>query len=156
MDLETRVRTLEDERGVLQLLYRYSYALDDLAVDRFLDCFTPDGVFRTSVRGTRSRAQDVELAGHAEIARWFNGRIASKGDPPQLTEHHVVAPEIHVEGDTATVRAYLAVFYEEEEGPAVQAMARYHDRLQRCDDGQWRFLERHVARESIRPKPKRA
>lgn len=148
--LEDRVRELEDERDVLRTLHQYVQALDDLVLEQFLDCFTEDGVFETQTKAPWAHANNVRLQGHDELAAYFHRRAAGKGDPPRPSGHHMVTPDIRIQGDEAIVKAHFAVYYADDEGPGFQTMGRYRDVLVRCADGRWRFKERQVIRHSLR------
>jgi len=48
-----------------------------------------------------------------------------------------------VTGDSATVQSYFMRVEPRDGGPTqIVASGRYIDRLIRCDDGRWRFVER--------------
>ena len=131
MDLETRVRRLEDLHEIGQLRARYCQYLDDGRWDDLVELFTPEGAFvgLSTVRG------------RAELRAFF--AELSQG-PLQAWWHFSSNETIDLDGDAATGQAWLdqpCVV----DGEAHIAAGRYADRMRRGEDGRWRFEERQVS-----------
>jgi ketosteroid isomerase-like protein len=121
-DVEARLELLEAERAITRTLHRYAHSIDYGDEEAWVDCFTEDGVF-----------------------------IARHTRAPELWHKHLlVEPAIDVEGDTASCVSYLAVVMEHDDMPVLRVFGRYRDRLERGDDGRWRFRERIAEIESMR------
>ena len=140
MELEARVRLLEDERLIVRTLYRYGHAIDYGREEEWLDCFTDDAVWDARMR--KAPEQSIRLIGRAQLAEY----IASHTRPP--TAHHkylLVEPLIEIDGDEAVVQSYFVRLNANDNGPStVHAMGRYRDAMVRGADGRWRFRERIV------------
>jgi ketosteroid isomerase-like protein len=144
-DLEARVALLEAERAVLKTLHRYGHAIDYGDEEAWVDCFTEDGVF--DIRARLSHQPNRIVSGRDELRAF----IARHTRAPELWHKHLlVEPVIEVDGDTATCSSYLAVVMEHDDEPLLRVFGRYRDRLVRCPDGRWRFLERIAEVESMR------
>ena len=97
---------------------------------RLAALFTPDGVLRMP-------DIPVEFIGRDEI-RTGGERLQSQWDFFVQTTH---PGTIHLDGDTATGRAYVAEFGRFQDGSSHLNYSIYHDRYRRTPDG-WRFEER--------------
>ena len=98
--------------------------------DRAASLFTPDCVVRMP-------DVPVELNGLAEIRAWA-------GQVPALLDYLVQTTHpgtIHLDGDTASGRAYMSELIRFRDGRSELNYAIYHDRYRRTPDG-WRFTER--------------
>jgi hypothetical protein len=141
-DVLKRLAILEDERAIMDTLYKYGHTIDYGRHAEWVDCFTPDGAFDIRFRGEKQRRFD----GHEALARF----VANHSFPPvRYHKHFVMDPQITIEGDTAHVVSYLTRFDAvptDKPGsgmePAIKAFGRYIDTMRRCDDGRWRFVER--------------
>jgi uncharacterized protein (TIGR02246 family) len=98
--------------------------------DRFASLFTPDGTWRMP-------HIDVVLRGREEI-RVEVERLRGTWQFFVQTTH---PGTIHLDGDTATGRAYVAEFGRFQDGSSHLNYSIYHDRYRRTPDG-WRFEER--------------
>jgi uncharacterized protein (TIGR02246 family) len=129
MDLEARLRRVEDELEIAQLRARYCHLLDDRRWEEFVDLFTPDGEFVGL-----DRAQ-----GRAGLLHFFSQVV------PTLAEefwHFCTNGTVEVQGDTATGRIsleYLSVV----KGVSHVSAGHYDDVLRRVD-GRWRFASRRI------------
>jgi hypothetical protein len=140
--LEARLKTLEDERSIIQTLYRYGHSLDYGDEEAYVDCFTDDGVFEV-----RRRVADVTQRVVGRNARRVFVAQHSRA-PEGWHKHMVVQPLINVDGDLASCVSYALVLVDHEDRPLVRDFARYKDRLRRCEDGKWRIEERIAESES--------
>lgn len=142
-ELAARVAQLEDERAVLETLYRYAHAIDYGDFDAWADCFAEDAVFDVRFGGD---ARYV-VTGRADL-REFVGRHTHA--PDAWHKHLLIEPLVSVAGDTATATSYLAVVQDGDGVPVLRLFGRYRDRLARGADGRWRFTERLAEVESAR------
>lgn len=135
------IRVLLDERAILRTLYTYGHAIDYGFEDEFVDCWVPDGVLYWP-------DPHPPYVGHDALREVFRRHTHA---PEVFHKHMIVEPRIDVDGDSATVDTMFARLDHYPEGPEVSSYGRYRDRLVRCDDGRWRFVERRTERESTRP-----
>lgn len=138
--LSARLQLLEDERAILETLYRYGHAMDYGPDSDWLSCFTERGVW--DVRMRRNPAGSFCCRGQEELRASLAGQ-ASVRAPALYAKHLLSEPRIDVCGDRATVDSYFLRVEPRDAGPSqIVASGRYRDRMVRCDDGRWRFLER--------------
>jgi len=124
--------SLEDVHAIQRLKHEYCFAIDGGDYERWVSLFTEDGRF------VRDSGETFE--GHEELHAF-----ASEGFDAGF-EHsaHVVAnPVVDVDGDTATGRWYLVLFYTDADGNDGWTQARYEDEYRRVD-GEWRIVESSV------------
>lgn len=128
MDIETRLRRLEDIEAVKQLKYRYCAACDaDYDCDRLAALFTKDAVWEGGEFGV--------YTGREAIREFFAGA-------PKLIAfavHYVTNPIVEIDGDRATGEWFLwepIVFSQGKR--AMWLAATYHDHYRR-EKGQWLF-----------------
>ena len=134
-----RLQVLEDERAILQTLHQYGHSMDYGPDADFVDCFTADGVWDVQMRRS---ASGFQCRGHGEIQASLAEQTSVRA-PALFAKHVMVEPRIVVTGDTATARSYFLRVEPQDAGPTqIVASGRYLDRLARCDDGRWRFVER--------------
>jgi hypothetical protein len=140
---EARLAALEDERGVLDNLYRYGHAIDYGLEEQWLDCFTEDGCFDLRPVGPLAgeRARNRHARGREALATFIAGHSRA---PDAYHKHLVIEPRVRLDGDSATVASYFARIDRRTPEPFIFAFVRYHDDLLRCADGRWRFTLRSV------------
>jgi ketosteroid isomerase-like protein len=98
--------------------------------DRAASLFTPDAVVRMP-------NVPVELNGLEEIRAWGD-RVPALLDYFVQTTH---PGTIHLDGDTASGRAYMSELIRFRDGRSELNYAVYHDRYRRTPEG-WKFTER--------------
>lgn len=113
----------EDVTAIHQLLARYAHAIDSGNGKAWAETFTEDGVFEYV---DRRRA-----VGRAAIAAVVGTRR------PYASRHMAQNALITVDGDTATMKAYLIVT----RGTQITVTGGYEDKLRRVN-GAWLFSER--------------
>jgi ketosteroid isomerase-like protein len=139
-ELLARVRALEDERDVIRTLHRYGHALDAGDEDAWVDLFTEHGTFSASGRDPGHTT--FSIRGREELRAF----VAGHSRPPHgHHQHHVAEPLVTLDGDTATCRSTMFVVMDHEQRPVLRVFGRYEDRLERGDDGAWRFTARVAA-----------
>ncbi|QIX28902.1 nuclear transport factor 2 family protein [Nocardioides sp. JQ2195] len=130
MDLAERVARLEDLHEIGQLRARYCQLLDDGHWDELAELFTEDGAFvgLSTARGRDELRTFFPTLQEGSLEAWW---------------HFSSNETIDLDGDEATGQTWLdqpCVV----DGVAHIAAGRYADRMRRCDDGRWRFVERKV------------
>jgi hypothetical protein len=126
----------DDRWEILQLMHRYSHAVDSGDFDAFADLFSK-GAFTIASAGATLRGRE-EVKHHA-VASVF----LYDGSP--RTNHFLENPVIEIAADGLTARAtsYVQVLQEVLPDFPLQtiATARYRDTFARDEDG-WHFTER--------------
>jgi 3-phenylpropionate/cinnamic acid dioxygenase small subunit len=147
-DIEKRLQRLEDERAIIDRIHAFASTIDNKEFDGWLDCFTADG--RWSWRSSPEAEPNFAVQGHAELKAWVGEH--EKNFPPG-EEHHVVTnPRVaEIDGDTARAESWYVVIRSEGDPKlGVRSTGRYHDRLVRERDGQWRIAAREAVGEMPR------
>jgi hypothetical protein len=112
--------TIEDRDSILQLMYRYNHAIDGGDADGWAATFTDDGA--------------LDAAGHVIAGR---DELVSFAKGVHGMRHVVVNPVVEVDGDTASVAAYIVVY----RGLTPTTIGTYADEVVRTPGG-WRFQRR--------------
>jgi hypothetical protein len=143
--LALRLDQLESERGVVDTIQRYAFAIDDGLDDQWVDCFTQDGVFEVQTRlGVAFR-----IEGKDALAGFISGHTKA---PARWHKHITTSHRIVVQHDEATAQSYiLRIDADDDEVPKIWVFGRYLDTLVRGDDRNWRFRHRIISLEGIHP-----
>jgi ketosteroid isomerase-like protein len=131
--LETRIRRLEDQAEIRQLVSRYCFVIDDRDLAGIGDCFTADGRFR-SADGV------MDAQGREAIVEQYHGRFAELGPGVHVTHDHVVDLDYddpHRATGLVSCSAELV-----RHGKAMLVALRYYDEYRRDEDRRWRFADR--------------
>jgi hypothetical protein len=96
-ELKTRVRLLEDQVELGQLVARYGPSVDSGLADATADLWTDDGVF--------DAVGAIRMQGHDEIAAMVNGD-GHQGLIEGGCGHVLTAPLVEIDGDEAEGRSY--------------------------------------------------
>lgn len=135
--LEQRLRALEDEREIRELIVRYAQRLDARDHKGYAQLFARDG---------RWSGQMGDVTGPEAIEQML---IEGFGAPPEgfrnTKNFHLMSNiVIEIDGDTARAESRLVYFARSAEARPVAMLAgRYRDELVR-EDGRWRFQFREV------------
>lgn len=136
MDLAARVARLEDLHEIGQLRARYCQFLDDGRWDELAELFTEDGAFvgLSTARGRDELRTFFPTLQEGSLEAWWH-----------FSSNETIELGLDVGGDPdlATGQTWLdqpCVV----DGVAHIAAGRYADRMRRCPDGRWRFVERKV------------
>jgi ketosteroid isomerase-like protein len=146
-DVEQRLADLEARAEILELLHRYSAAVDYGDEAGWADCFTEDAHFDSENMSSGARS----ALGHsrAELAEHVTGHTRA---PELYHKHLTMVPTIRVEGHEASCRAYFCILVRGRGGaPELAAFGRYVDRLRREVDGRWRIARRIAEIEAWTP-----
>lgn len=145
--LEARVRQLEDERAVRELLARFSFLEDSMRDDEWVELWTDDGVYDMAavVAGPDGTA--------LTLTRRYTGKDelrALMADPagnrrPEFYGHslhtHVASTHTDIDGDAAVVRSYTVLLQEHGGSVSVVSAASNRWTLARVA-GRWLVRER--------------
>ncbi|MGV9545890.1 nuclear transport factor 2 family protein [Nocardia beijingensis] len=129
--LEARVRMLEDEREIRQLVAAYGPLVDDGAADEVAALWTEDGVY------------DVDsgpLSGRAELAAMVRSD-AHQGFIAGGCAHFLGPAHITVDGDNATAACHSLMVLHKSGRFVVERATAHHWSLTRTTEG-WRALRR--------------
>lgn len=137
--IEQRLRLLEDEQEILNTLYAYGHSLDYGLEADWLNCWHEEAVLKWPNR--------EPIKGHAVLTAVFRHHTHA---PAAYHKHIVVEPVLRIDGDQATAACYFARLDRYPSGPHARSFGRYIDKLVRCPDGRWRFMERIAEREASR------
>jgi ketosteroid isomerase-like protein len=150
--LEERLRVVEDQIAIEQLLMRYAAALNTEDADAYVSLFTPDATFELK-RQTGEPPFLGPFEGRDALRKqWFPDAPASTAGAMRFgpMRHVTTNYEIDVTGDTATVRAFFIEIVSNgantppgSNPPTIHAMGRYEDELVKVD-GRWFFSKRVV------------
>ena len=159
-ELEQRLQRLEDKEAVLETLTRYAWTIDHGPDEEWLALFTDDAAVEIRYRQGGSLARPAEgvlhesgvrHTGRAQLIPFKAGHTRS---PDKWHKHIITDFLIEIDGDTARSQCYQLRVDETDGLLHVRGFGRYVDRLVRCDDGRWRFVERVVEVEAIDRAPR--
>jgi hypothetical protein len=134
MNLEQRIRRLEDRDAIRTLIGRYGRLVDERDIQGVGMLFTKNGSFR-SVDGK------IASTGRDAVIEQFHKRYAVLGPSNHFT-HDIVIDLDDADPDSASgwVNSHAEVV---RNGVALWAALRYHDQYRR-EDGVWRFQVREL------------
>jgi ketosteroid isomerase-like protein len=135
------VRAIADRVEIEALRGEFTDAVMMRDYDRLASLFTHDGVVRIP-------HIDEEAASREDIRAGVE-RLQGLWEYFVQTTH---PGTIHLEGDTATGRAYISELGRLHDGRSQQNYSVYHDRYQRTSDG-WKFKERVYEVRYLDPTP---
>ena len=118
--LEARVRLLEDQLEIYQVMAAYGPAADAGATDQAVALWTEDGIYDLHTRA---------MVGHAEIARelegeWHQGLIG------RGSAHIVSMPKVEIAGDSAVATCHSRLYRRQGDGDY---------RVISCSANRWEF-----------------
>jgi hypothetical protein len=144
-DTKDELGRLQDERAILDTLYRYSHCLDYGREEEWVDCFIEDGVWDSrrspiAALGAPGRPnQPWIVRGHDELAKFAAAHTRA---PEAWHKHLLCEPMIDIDGDRAQADSYFVRVDLHPTGSFIRAFGRYRDTLVRCPDDRWRFEHR--------------
>jgi len=124
--------SVEDVHAIQRLKHEYCFAIDGGDYERWASLFTEDGRF---VRDNGETFEGYEEL-HGFASEGFDAAF-------EHSAHVVTNPVVDVDGDTATGRWYLVLFYRDADGNDGLTQARYDDEY-RTVDGEWRVAASSV------------
>jgi len=142
-DLVKRLELLEDERAILQTLYRYGHCIDYGLEQEWVGLFTEDGIYEIRLRHPGSV---IRKEGSQALAQFIAEHTRA---PARYHKHLLVEPLITLESNNqATVQSYFLRVDEGEGKLYILAFGRYQDRLVKYNS-RWLFKERICEVEAV-------
>ena len=130
-ELESRLRRLEDEHDIAQLIATYGPLVDAGAATEVADLWTHDGIYDVD---------EVYLEGHDQLAAMVLSR-AHQSLIERGCAHFVGPARVTVDGDTAIAVCHSLMVVRADERFVVRRATANHWALVRTDDG-WRVSRR--------------
>jgi len=139
--LEVRVRRLEDQRAIQDVIYNFSWGTDRNRRETFLDVFTDDALlhFKPGPGVPQGSLPPEPIIGREQLIAFYERR--QRGQDP-WPKHVNVNAIIKVDGDEATAESAIIFFLERAGVAELVSTGRYLDKFRRCADGKWRIYER--------------
>jgi hypothetical protein len=142
-----------DRAEIIDLMSRYSHALDFRDPEAFASTFAPDGVLnwaRGEIVGRKAlydwlASSEYNMANDAEEAKW-----------PAATRHYITNQAVRVDGDTAKAVSYWfqATNTTGDRAKTVWGLfGHYEDELVKID-GKWYFKYRTIYNEGLEGRTK--
>jgi uncharacterized protein (TIGR02246 family) len=131
--IEARLRRLEDQQAIYQVICGYGYAVDGLNAAAVGSCYTDDGVYAVGDIGA------------------FDGREAIEAitrDPGHLQyvaagcAHISTLPHIVIDGDKAVATCHTMVAMHGPDGFFIGRLSASRLQLSRQTDGAWKIVHR--------------
>lgn len=141
--LEERVRELEDEREIRELLSRYGYYADACLDDEYLALFTEDGAMDVSQGGTDDPYSVLRWQGQEAMRKFLTDRTAAHGNGFAGRSMHLQGNNltVTVRGDTAVAAGYSFIFHQD--GPQLKLLSASTNSWKLTKTGGvWRIAER--------------
>ncbi len=123
--------THDDRTQIIEALYRYAYHFDRNEPDAAAALFSEDAVVDygpevDNIEGRTALAETMAIG----LAETF-----------AATSHHITNPMVTIDGDEATLIAYLYAWHRYVDGsPDGHLWGQYHTKLRRTQQG-WSFYE---------------
>jgi SnoaL-like domain len=118
--LEARVRLLEDQLAIYQVMAAYGPAADAGATNEAVELWTEDGIYDLHAR---------VMVGHEEIARELDGEW-HQGLIGRGSAHIVSMPSVEIAGDSAVATCHSRLYRREGDGDY---------RVISCSANRWEF-----------------
>lgn len=142
-----------DRAEILDLMARYSHALDFRDPETFASTFSPNGVFHWA-RG--------QIKGREAIRDWLASDVydqtrgAEEGEWPAAVRHFITNQAVKVDGDEAVALSYWFQFTNptaSRDETKVLLFGHYEDKLVKIE-GKWYFAYRNVFNEGLKGRAK--
>lgn len=149
-ELSARVRELEDDRAIRDLLAQYGYTADNCQDEAFVELYTDDGAITVSANAKARAAfgsdEWVEWRDKEGIRRFIthprgHHRPELYGRSMHLQGNNLVTD---ISGDEAVARGYQVALVADDGGTRVLSAGNNRWRLRRVD-GRWLIEERRGA-----------
>lgn len=134
MSLASQVSELRAYRDILDLKYRYCWAIDRDEVEALVSTFTEDGVL--SVKRFEEPEPYLRREGREELRELVRRRQDDLDRT--LLQHRPYNPLIDVDGDIASGRWYFTRVAKKADGTVEFEFGEYHDSYRRVD-GAWQI-----------------
>ena len=131
--VEARLRRLEDQIAIYQVVCGYGYSVDGLNGESVGQCYVEDGVYAVgdmpAFEGRQRIADITKDKGHLSLV--------AKGCAHVSTLPHVV-----IEGDRAVATCHTQVMLNGEDGFFIMRLSASRIQLARQSDGAWQIVHR--------------
>jgi 3-phenylpropionate/cinnamic acid dioxygenase small subunit len=128
------MRQSEEERPAIRDLYfRYALEIDEGRYERWIDCFTSDGIFDSPRFGRHQ--------GHEGLRKFAAIYRESLGGAK--VRHVITNILADIDGDNASGTCYLSYYHTKHSKTELAAVGGYRDKLRKVD-GRWLFESRQV------------
>jgi len=131
--IEKRLRALEDQFAICQIVCAYGYAVDGLNGPVVESLYAPDGVYAVSdfepKVGAKAIAATTTNPGHIEQVR-------------QGCAHVSTLPYVAIDGDRASATCYTMLVRHDEHGFSVDRLSASRLELSRKPEGGWHIDHR--------------
>lgn len=141
--LEARLRELEDDREIRELLARYGYYADAPLDEEYFGLFTEDCVMDVSSGRDEDPYEIVRWEGLAQMRRFLSERTAQHDNGFYGRSFHVQGNNlaVRVTGDDAVANGYSFIFHQD--GPTLKLLsASLNAWAFRREDGRWKIQMR--------------
>jgi hypothetical protein len=136
--VETRLKTIEDEKQIHDLLIEYGHDLDTREYVAYGKLFAKNGTWDGSLGLHKGPADITAMLAHPQ-----NGRTPAPFDPKDIRSFHLMTNfVIHVDGDRATARSKWTFFTKSADNKPVPNLSGDYDDTLIREGGQWKFLSR--------------
>jgi ketosteroid isomerase-like protein len=131
--IEARLRRLEDQIGIYQVINGYGYSVDGLNAQAVGECYVEEGVYDVGDIGS--------FVGREAIA-------AIPADPGHLSlvaagcAHMSTVPHVVIEGDCAVATCHTMVAMHGDAGFYIGRLSASRIQLARQSDGSWKIVHR--------------
>jgi len=122
--MSDQAREALDRLEIRELRSAYSRAIDYENYERAHDIFTEDALVKYRT-GNKHGAQ--------EVYEYWRDKVEY-----EFSLHTVLMPELEIDGDDATGKWYMLVFYVAPDGSSGHVMGWYEDEYRRVD-GRWKI-----------------
>jgi hypothetical protein len=131
--VERRLRALEDQIAIYQIVCGYGYAVDGLNAEAVGSLYAPDGVYAVGDVGAMTGREAI-----AAITGWPQHRELVGGG----CAHVSTLPHVVIDGDRASATCYTMVVRNGEQGFHVHRLSASRLELSRKPEGGWQIDHR--------------
>jgi hypothetical protein len=138
----TQQESLEIRLAIDDLNSAFTYFLDHGHLDALVDLFCEDALYTHGERRSMGRAAIAEL-------------FAKRGETPRTSRHISSGLRVDIKSSLEATGSSCCLTFAADGLPPLPAtpllVADFEDVYRRCDDGRWRFRERHIKRIFVDP-----
>jgi ketosteroid isomerase-like protein len=131
--VEARLRRLEDQLAIYQVVNGYGYAVDGLNAPAVGNCYIDDGVYAVGdISGFYGREQIEAItrsSGHLDYVRAGCGHMST-------------VPHVVIENDEAIATCHTMVAHHGDDGFFIGRLSASRLRLARQENGGWKIVHR--------------
>lgn len=141
--LETRLRELEDDRQIRELLSRYGYFADMGMDEAYLNLYTDDGAIEVGsvMRDGKGYNGVVRFEGRDQLRKFITDPAAHKAIQGRCMHVQGNNVRTHIKGDEATAESYSIVLYREGDETYIRSSG-FNRWILRRERGAWKIKER--------------